>query len=209
MNGLSLHGELHGNISISYWWCYRHAFVFYVGITALFYSYVLQACFRFLRVVFDRFRQIHNISFINKCLFLKWLLAFLSMTYGIFLDSFKYISETYHCQIPFSDTRALLVLSISIYFGPLVLSTIMYLYMMYYVKNMTRSLALRNHQRSNQRDFVVTRSIIISNLIIFAISLPVFILWLSYMISGYLHPLIYHLEWVLFSFWLPSTSFPS
>ena len=55
-------------------------------------------------------------------------------------------------------------------------------------------------QRANQRDVVVLRRILLLVALLLILCLPAILLWLVFMITGYLHPLIYHFQWLTFAF---------
>jgi hypothetical protein len=64
----------------------------------------------------------------------------------------------------------------------------------------TKNVAIQqNRQRTNQRDVVVLRRIIILVGMLLFLSFPTLILWLAYLITGYLSPLVYHFEWLTFA----------
>jgi len=120
------------------------------------------------------------------------------------LHYFEYISHYYHCQISFSNFEGLLITLSIIYFGPTIISVIIYMYIIYHVKHMTNP---TNQQ--NRRDLIDLRRIIILIALILILSLPTLILWIYYLFTGYLYPLSYHLEWLLFSISLSILSIAS
>jgi hypothetical protein len=196
MYGYSLFGELYENSYFNNWWCYAHAYIIHVGLCSIYYSYLLQTCFRFFRVVLYKYRQLHSFKFMFGFILIQWIISFILMIFILILHYFEYESHYYHCQISFSNFQGLLIIISVIYFGPTIVSMIIYIFIIYHVKH------IKNQQiryQSNQRDLIVLRRIIILIASMLILSLPTLILWIYYLLTGYLYPLNYHLEWLLFS----------
>ena len=194
MYAYSLHGDLYKNVDFNDWWCYLHSYIVHVGLCSIYQSFLLQSCFRFFRVVFHRNRQLQNMKFIFGSILCQWILSFLFMMIIFLLQYIVYLPDYYHCQVSFSNFFGLFLTIAMIYFGPTTISTVLYMYLMYYLKHNQV-----NTRNSNKRDLMVLRRIIILILSILFLSLPTLILWLFYIITGQLYYLSYHLEWFLFS----------
>ncbi len=199
MHVYSLCGEFYENTNFDSWWCHVHAYILHVGVCSIYYSYLLQAFFRFFRVVLYQYRRLQSFQCMLGFILIEWLISFLWMMLILFLNDFEYISQNYYCQISFSDFRGLLTAVSVIYFGPTFTSVIIYIYIMYHLKHMTTSRIQQNRTRSNQRDLIVLRRIIILIVSVLFLSLPILIIWLLYLFTDYLNPLSYHLEWLLFA----------
>jgi hypothetical protein len=79
-------------------------------------------------------------------------MSFILMTFVLFLKYIECLPQDYHCQILFSNFRGLLITSLVIYFGPTIISTIIYVYIIHYTKHRTSLVTQQNRQRLNQRD---------------------------------------------------------
>ncbi len=195
----NIYGIFHQESTLENGWCYGRTYFLHVGCTSLYYSCLLQACFRLFRVVFYKYRQLQTFRFIVQLVIVQWLMAFLSMIILLLLRYFEYVPQLYHCQIPFTNSQGMIVSFSIIFVIPINAIAGIYCYIMYYIKYKANSPIQRNRRRTYQRDVIVLRRIIILIGILFIISVPTIILWMTYLITGYLHPLIHHIEWLIYS----------
>jgi hypothetical protein len=130
---------------------------------------------------------------------IQWLASALSMMVILFLNGFEYASENYHCQILFSNVRGMLLASLTLSFGPTITSVVIYTYIMHHLKTTGTSTILQNRIRSNRRDIIVLRRILLLIGAVVLLSLPILVIWLIYLCTGYLNPLSYHFEWLFFA----------
>jgi hypothetical protein len=195
----NLYGNSNENISFDTWWCYGRAYLLHVGIHLIYYSYLLQSCFRFFRIVLYKYKQLQNFRFMLRLVFIQWLLAFLLILPILFLHHFQYVPEYHYCQIPFYDLYGLLIGGSIIYYFPMIMIGSIYFYIIYHMHK-TKNVAIQqNRQRTNQRDAVVLRRIIILVGMLFFLSFPTILVWIVYIITGYLHPFIYDFQWLTFA----------
>ncbi|UJR14484.1 hypothetical protein I4U23_001481 [Adineta vaga] len=129
----------------------------------------------------------------------QWLTSFLVILYALIWHYFEYLPENYHCQIAFTNFQGLIIILLIVYFGPTIASKIIYVYIIYHTKHQINVTTQQIRYRAMQRDLIVLRRVIIIITTVLLLSLPTLILWIYYIVTGYLHPLSYHLEWVLFS----------
>jgi len=199
MYAYKLYGSLHSNISFDNWWCYGRAYLLHVGLCLLYHSFLLQAFFRFLRVVLFRYKQLQTFRFIYRLAISQWLIDFLLIIPILILREFQYISQNYYCQILFTNIRGLVFATFIVFNVSMTGIGSIYFYIIYYTKKTNGQLPLQNRQRANQRDLVVLRRIIILVGILLTLGLPSILLWLSYLITGYLYPFIYDCQWLSYA----------
>jgi hypothetical protein len=199
MYAYNLYGDLYHDGSFDNWWCYGCAYLTHVGLCSNYLSYLLQACFRLFRVALFKYKQLQTFRFISRLVLIQWLASFLLVMPLLLAQYFEYIPQDYHCQVPFTNLRGTLFVSSVVYLGPILITATIYSYIVYFIKHTTTLTAQQNRRRSNQRDLIVLRRIVILVGMIFILSFPITILWMNYLITNYLNPIIYHVEWLIFS----------
>ena len=195
-----LYGDVNKNISFNSWWCYAHAYFILVGLSAIYISYLLQSCLRFFRVVLHRWKQLRTLEMMAKFIIGQWVISFILLTFALIWHYIEYLPDTYHCQIALNNFLGNLLAIFIIFFVPTTVSMFIYIYIIYYTKQQTNLITTQQTRyRAIQRDIVVLRRVIILITSVMILSLPTVILWIYYLVTGFLLPLSYHVEWLLFS----------
>lgn len=195
----NLYGDLYGHISFNNLWCYIRGYLLHVILCSIYLSYLLQALFRLFRIVFYKYRRLQNFQFILVLILIQWLFAFLIISPVIFLHYVQYLPEVYYCHIPLTNLKGTIFVCVIVYDGPTFVTSIIYSYIMYYIRKRSTVSIQQNRQQSNQRDLIVLRRINILVGMLLVLILPVAVLWVNYVVTGYLSPIIYHMEWLTFS----------
>ena len=195
----NLYGDLYENVSYDNWWCYVRFYFLLVGFCSIYLSYLLQACFHLFRVVFYKYKQLRSMRFIYRLVVLQWSSSFLLMLPAFILNHVEYLPGYYHCQIVFPNLHGLVLVAFPIYYLPMLAIGSIYIYIIYYTRLKTRSIARRHRRQSNRRDIVVLRRIIIIVGLLWTLTFPFMILWLVYITTGDIYPLSYHLQWLTFA----------
>jgi hypothetical protein len=196
----NLYGDVYGNISFDNSWCYLRAYFLHVGLATLYHSYLLQALFRYFRIIYFKLKRLQSVQFIFQLVLLQWSIDFLYMASILIPQHFRYISGYYYCQISYYNLPGLLISTCFVYYVPMFGITLIYLKITCYMKKKRGVLILQNRQRSNQRDFIVLCRILTLIGILFLLSFPSTLLWMSYFVTGYLYPFIYHFQWLTYVF---------
>ena len=204
MYGHNLCGDLYSNISFDNWWCYGRTYLLHTELCLLYHSYLLQAIFRFCRVVLYKHKRLQTFQFISSLILIQWLIGFLFMLPILFLHHFQYVPEYYYCEILLSDSLGLMLTGAITYSLPMGIIGGIYFYILYYMQKTRSQSVLRNRQQANQRDLVVLRRIIILLGLLVTLGFPTFFIWLGYMLTGYVNSIGYHLGWSMFTFSLSS-----
>ncbi len=206
----NLYSIAYPHISFNNWWCYSRAYLQHVGLCLIYYSYLLQACFRFTRIIFYQYKKlIQSIRFMFRFIFIQWLMAFILILPNLLLRSFEYASPAYHCLILYPNFLGLLITTLIIFYFPIITIGSIYFYIIYYMRQIKTSSIQRNRQRSTERDIIVLHRIVILVGMLLILSIPAILLWLGYIITGYFYPFSYHLQWLTFAFSLSILSIVS
>ncbi|UJR19542.1 hypothetical protein I4U23_022672 [Adineta vaga] len=206
--GHNLYGDIHQTISFRNNWCYIRSYLLHVGLSSLYHSVLLMACYRFFRIILYKYKQLETFQFVFKLVLFQWLMGFISMIPFTVLHWNEYVPEYYFCEMLISNYFAMLYISGITYLIPVIMIALIYIYIIYYITKYKRQTFLQNRQKTIQRDLLVLRQVII--LIGFMISLcfPSAILWLIFVITGYVNPISYQIGWpsfALLSSILPTT----
>ena len=191
MYGHNFYGDLYINVSLENRWCHIRPYFLLIAFSGIYHSYVLQACFRFVRIVFYRWKRWQERRFICGLIIVQWLVTVLLNFPLILGRHVQYLPDFYHCQIPFTDLQGSIFIALSLYFVPVLIISTLYVCI---IRLTTRAARL-----IRQRDTIVLRRIILLVVLLFALSFPMAMIWSIYLITGSLHPLSYHLQWLTFS----------
>ena len=196
----NLFGDLHANVSFDDEWCQVRAYLLHSGLGLLYHSYLLQAMFRFFRVVLFRHKRLQTFRFTFLLVCIQGFMNFALMIPVLRLHHFQYVPHYYYCEILLSNSQGLLLIGILTYQWPLSAIGGIYCYIVYFMKKSKGQSVLQNRRSTNQRDLVVVRRIVIIIGLLFILALPTTILWMNYIATGYVNPLGYHLGWSTFTF---------
>ena len=191
--------DINGNVTFDGWWCYVRAYFLHVSIALLFHSYLIQTIFRFFRVVFYRKKHLQTLRFMFRLVLVQWLIDFASLLPFLLRHRFNYILEHYFCEILFQDVLGITMMSGMTYNLPMVLMACLYSYIIYYMKKTKSQSILQNRHRSNQRDLVVLRRIMILLGILITFGVPTWVFFCECIITGYPNEIGYRVGWSLFT----------
>lgn len=167
------------------WICQINGYLIYVAIGNVFYSYVLQAIFRLFRVVFYRQRFLYTTRVFSVLILLQWLIVILVNL--PLLHDMEFISSEYRCQLSIINVLGCLKAVFIDYLIPGNLMLTIYLYIIRHIRQ-------GNHRLMHRHDIVVLKKTLIIFITIQLLSIPLVVLWLLYIINGYLTPLSYQIQ---------------
>lgn len=199
MNIHHLHADTHVNVTFDGWWCYARAYLIHVSIALLFHSYLVQAIFRLFRVVFYRKKYLQTLRIMFRLVLVQWLTDFISILPFSLWHRFHYISKHHFCEILLQDVLGMTVMSGITYSLPMTLMGLLYAYIIYYMKKTKSQSILQNRHRSNQRDLVVLRRIMILLGILISSGVPTLVFACAYITTGYANDIAYRVGWTLFT----------
>ena len=194
-----VYAELNINVIFDDWWCYLRAYFIHVSVWLLFYSYVLQAIFRFFRVIFYQRKQWQTRRFMLRFVVIQWLIGFLCILPFLLLNYFQYIPDYYYCELLFTDIKGLVVIGVITYNIPMLIMTLLYTYILHFMKKTKTQSVFQNRHQANQRDLVVVRRILIQSGILMTLGLPATGFFYEYIATGYVSRIAYRVGWSLFT----------
>jgi hypothetical protein len=198
MYSYNLQGNLDSSISFGGRWCQIRTYFAHVCFVAFYYSFVLQATFRLFRIVFYKQRILQSFGVFVLAIIIQWILSFLFILLNLLLNDFKYLSSEYNCWIAFENIRGLIMVMMTIYNNPVVIIFTIYTQIIRYTRRAVH-VQLRR-QKSNKRDIIILKRIVILAFITVGIGLPTAIIVLIYLITKYVIPFAYHIQGLSISF---------
>lgn len=173
-------------------WCHISFYFGFSALCALYFSYVLQAFFRLLRIAFYRKRSVQSFRFFFIFIVIQWVLAFLVALPSLLVKQIVYIPNEYNCQIQLNDILGFFSLMLIIYLIPTTVILSIYGYILRFIR-------LSNHLRSQRknaaaRDVVVLKRIVILSLSLIILGQPAFWISVIYWSTNYLVPMAYNIR---------------
>ncbi|UJR19787.1 hypothetical protein I4U23_022921 [Adineta vaga] len=181
--------------------CRLQGFLIYVTFACCYMSFVLQAFYRFTRVVYTKQRIFQSFSFYIICILLQWIMCFLlllppylwpNMIYALY----KY---DYYCGMVYGNFGALMYSGVVMYISPVIFLSIIYTRLMFFIRHQTSNLLQTRQMKRAHRDFTVIRRIlfIVNTLTLPGIPNCIFTLMVNIdpNISGSYY--MYRIQWML------------
>ena len=196
----SIYGHLHPNISFDGWNCRVKSYVLYIHGCVYFYSFLLQAIYRFCRivhptrVVYQSFRPYAILSVA------QWILAALMLLPSLFLGDLEYLPNDYHCQIGPTNLRGSMIGLSVLFIVPFVSTLMFYLYTLYYVYTKTTVLTTINRNTTARRDLIILSRLVFLFTFITTVAFPHVLIPVIYTISGSLASWVSPCEWLFTAF---------
>ena len=179
--------------SMDTYFCRLFAYCAYASIGSVFYSFILQALFRLLRIVFyvkSTFRSLRRFS---VGIVVQWLIVGLLNLPFLLLGDFQYVSSEFRCQISYTNFRASLLAWIIEYLIPTNIIFVIYFCIIRYIRRTNRGVRHR-------RDVIVMKQMLGLLVIVQFLSVPLSILWALYLTTNYLTPLSYQIQGLTVAF---------
>jgi hypothetical protein len=165
--------------------------------STLYWSYALQAVFRFIRVIFPRYIWLYQ-SNIYFYIFIpiQFLLGFLGML-PIFIgfNAIHLLFNEPYCTASFGELVSLIYMPIVSFVLPISTISICYMCIVWKTRRITTTM-IRPYQQRNRRDCQLIRRIIIIIIILSAVSVPLIIDLFIYLPKGYTDPYMNSIAWV-------------
>ncbi|CAF1349806.1 unnamed protein product [Adineta steineri] len=188
----SLYGDLNPSISFDNVWCKIRAYLVFVGYCMFFNTFVLQAMFRLFRIAFYRRKSLQSREFFIIAFIIQWILSFILPLSSLLPNDYEYMPLYFTCWISFQNIRGTLTPIVLIYGSSISVIFFIYVYIIRYIRRTNRIQQVR--QRSNERDLLVLKRIVILILVTVSIGLPSVFIFLIYVIGHYLIPYTHHIE---------------
>jgi len=191
----NLYGFLHTNVSFDNFYCYIRIYTIGVTLASIYYSYLLQACFRLFRIVFYKRKNLQTFRCMSILILIQWLFVLL-LPLPVYLSRYyKYLSSSnYYCGLSFTNIPSVIYTSLTVYFFPTSLIGSIYFYIIFYMKKQSNWTIQQYRRQAIQRDLTVLKRILILIGLLCTVSFPSIILYLWYIFTNDLSPLIYELQ---------------
>ena len=190
--GYSINSDLHPTVLNNDYSCQLRGYFLHVFICAFYYSCVLQAIFRLLRIVFNKQMKLqsHYSFFIG--IFIQWFISFLYILVHLLNNYYEYSSIAHGCWISFKNVSGLSQALIVMYFIPILTICIIYAYIIRYTR---KTVHIQQQRRTrNKRDLLILKRIVIIVLVAMGIGIATLITLIIYVSMDYLVPQAYHLQ---------------
>ncbi|CAF2514957.1 unnamed protein product [Rotaria sp. Silwood2] len=175
--------------------CRFYSYLFFSIISALYWSYVLQAIFRFTRVLYPRSLRLHQS---NTYLYLfipgQILLSCSSvLPFLVVFNSICLIPDEIYCSISMEEYIPLIYFILVIFCLPMSIIFVFYICLICKIRLL---LFTNSFRQRNQRDYIAIRRIILVIFIVSITSVPAVIDIIVYSPKRHHNPFIYRLQWI-------------
>jgi len=188
------------------WNCYFRGYLVNVFLTSIYLSYIIQAAYRLLRIVYHKHKYLRRMSTFSYYIVMQWALAFIvslpmlirSKTYSSMII---YLPDNFNCVVPFTNICATTYSVISVYLSPLFGLCFIYFRIIIHLKSERRrrpSIPLK-FRRQNKRDKSVITRIYLVIFVLCGLGLPTIIFYLLYVLTDQLHWTTYRLSFLSIS----------
>ncbi|CAF1420624.1 unnamed protein product [Adineta ricciae] len=141
--------------------CRIHSYIFYAFISAIYQSFVLQSIFRLFRILHVTQQILLNVRSYWLMIPLVWLFSFLLNLPILLWHGQRLIDSEHVCLVPKDDSRTIAYSILTIYGIPFLSISFIYFRVTQFLHKQSLNRNLPQIQRSQQRDIVVFRRIIL------------------------------------------------
>jgi hypothetical protein len=190
---LSISLEQHGDTK----WCHWRGFLIHAVLCVLYDSYILQAIYRFCRIVLHQYKHLYTFSLYCFLIFIESVFGILSIS-PVFIGRYVvYLSTEYYCQTPFTNIPAILYIACRLFLLPIILISIIYICL---VKHLRQINFYHHRSKSNRRNLIIIRRILMMLTVLILLGLPSMIFLIIYMLTGHFVSITYRVGWLSVSF---------
>jgi hypothetical protein len=190
---------------IIFWICHFRGFLDYVFVTSLYLSYVLQAGYRFFRIVYHKHKYLRTISTFSYYILAQWIFSFMIILPILFANKnysslIIYSPENFNCLVPFNDIRGAVFLLITVYVVPLCVLCLIYSRIIIHLRQRRKQpISTLKFHRQTKRDASVIKRIYTVIIILWTLCLPTTIFFIRFILTGNLHWAAYRICWLTIS----------
>jgi hypothetical protein len=152
--------------------CIFRAYIGYGSCAALNYSFLLQAIYRYVTVVYPNRLFWQSVRFQVLLICLTWIFSFVYPTVFIFTDEVLYNINNQICQLRLRLSFYVIYMTLCVYTIPILLIIFIYFKLVRYVKEMSKRVASANILSRAQRELKMVRRTVILVMILFTICFP-------------------------------------
>ena len=192
----SIYGHLHPESSFEGFSCRFKAYIMYLNGYVYFYSFLLQAVYRYFRIVnhtrigFQSFRLYAILSII------LWINGLWQILPCLLFRQIDYMPEEFHCQFP-ADSLPSSLIGLSIMFlTPYFLTLACYACTLYHVRKRSAELSQINRRASLRRDLTILKRIVLLLTLVILVAMPHVLIPVVYALFGYIPSWASPFEWL-------------
>lgn len=152
--------------------CVFRGYLIIASSTLVFYSFVLQAIYRYIYVRFPTYLLWRTIRFQLVLIGLTWLLAFLFCTALIATGDIVYDADNQICQLPFRLSFAMLYTAFFLNVLPMLLIVVLYMKLLQHVKEMSKRVGSAHRLSRARRELKMVKRTVLLVMTLAASSLP-------------------------------------
>ncbi|UJR11829.1 hypothetical protein I4U23_016009 [Adineta vaga] len=193
----SIYGYLYPHVSFDGWWCRIKAYLIYSNAGMYFYTVLLQATYRFSRIVyptkikFQSFRLYILLSIIHT--FINFIQVFPSLIIG----EIEYLKNDYVCQFaPTNVSGSLFICSVAFLF-PFIATIFLYIWTMYHIRKRGGMVISVNQRIRIRRDMTIMTRLVILLTFLTTVAAPHGLIPLVYALTGYMPWWTVPFEWMM------------
>jgi hypothetical protein len=163
--------------------CSLRGYMGYASCSILNLSYLLQAIYRFIRIVYPTHLFYQSVQFQLFLICLTWFFGFLYPIVFLFTGEILYNVDNHICQLPLHLSFSIIYMANFAYITPVSLTIFIYLKLVFYVKRMSQHITPVNTLFRARRELKMVRRtvILVSILIVYCFPYAMFI-FLSFFI---------------------------
>ena len=193
----SIYGHIHSESNFSGWECHLKGLVNQLNGCVYFYSFLLQAIYRFYRIVYPRQRMFQSLKLYIILSLVQWIAAIAFLVVCLLLGYNEYLPEEYHCQFAPTNVIGSLIDITGLFVIPFSLTLMLYLYAMCYVRRQTTALTAINRDAGMRRDLLILTRLIMLFSCVTITGLPHILVSVCYVITGYVAPWAVSFTWLM------------
>ena len=193
----SIYGHLHPDSSFDSFPCRFKAYLMYFTGYVYFYSYLLQAVYRYVRIVYHTKIRLQSFRLYAILSISLWINGLWQLAPCLIFRLLDYMPDEFHCQLPTNDIQSSLIGLTIMFLVPYGLTLTCYACTIYYVRKRTTALVHINQRASLRRDLTVLKHIVFLFTLVTLVAMPHVLIPIVYVLFGYIARWASPFEWLL------------
>ena len=193
----SIYGHLHPDSTFEGFPCRFKAYIMYINGYVYFYSFLLQAIYRYCRIVYHTQLKYQSFRLYFLLSIFLWINGFWQTVPCLIFRHVDYMPDEYHCQFPADNLPSSLIGLSIMFLVPYLLTLMCYACTMYHVRKRTTELSHINQRASLRRDLTVLTRIVFLLTLVTLVAMPHVLIPIIYVLFGYIPPWASPFEWLL------------
>jgi hypothetical protein len=152
--------------------CVFRAYLNYVSGALFFSSFLLQALYRYVIIVYRNYLFLQSFLFQFLVICLSWIYGIICPFPFIFTNEIIYNVDNQICQLPLRLSFSIIFVAFCVYFIPISLIMFIYLKLVRYVKQMSKRVTRLNTLSRTQRELKMVRRTVILVTILITVCFP-------------------------------------